>query len=548
MSTRFHERRRDFALLIPAVFLSGLLGQDLHAQEEPSEATPVPESGPTGPQAGSSAVTAAESIDEPTANDPFRTEGLPREPLELSLSDALRIGRGRNLDLKAEELTQRQTLQTLRQEEAAFETEFFASFDVGRSEDPPRNIFSPALTRETVGGSVGFRQRIATGAQYQIAYTPSRLIQATNTPGFPTQLQTNLFELRVTQPLLRGAWGSSVLANVRANEAALAGDTARFERTVQDTLLSIVQAYWELVFAREDYAVRVEGLRLAQEQLRITEERIRVRQLAPRDRVSNQADIARRREELIRARNEIRRRQDELAQLLFDGTRGELWNREIVPVSPIETEFVAPDLDWQLASRGAIERRPDLVALREDVRQAEVRLEQARSDLLPQFDFTGVFGTAGVQPTLSDSFTDAVQAEFPNWSLGFELSIPVGNHAARAARNRALLAAEQARRRLYASEIQVVADVRLALRDLATFSESINAGQLSVQLAETQLDTEQQRQRVGRTTQFEVQQRNQELLEARQQLLRNQLDYRVAESRLLHAEGRLAVDDRNGED
>jgi outer membrane protein TolC len=60
-----------------------------------------------------------------------------------------------------------------------------------------------------------------------------------------------------------------------------------------------------------------------------------------------------------------------------------------------------------------------------------------------------------------------------------------------------------------------------------------------VRLATTNLETEQVKLRVGASTAFEVQRRNQDLREARSRHLRNQLDYRVADSRLLHAQGLL---------
>ena len=104
-----------------------------------------------------------------------------------------------------------------------------------------------------------------------------------------------------------------------------------------------------------------------------------------------------------------------------------------------------------------------------------------------------------------------------------------------------MLALEQSRRRLYAAELDVSREVRAALRNLVTLAESVRASRESVRLSETQLDTERERLRVGRGTIFEVQQRNQELLEARQRLLRNQLDYRISESRLEYVQGDLAV-------
>ena len=72
-------------------------------------------------------------------------------------------------------------------------------------------------------------------------------------------------------------------------KAAAAQARQQFERQIQDLLLSVVQAYWELVFARDNYRVVAAALGVAQEQLRITEERIRVQELAPRDRIASSA-------------------------------------------------------------------------------------------------------------------------------------------------------------------------------------------------------------------------------------------------------------------
>ncbi|MGA0059855.1 MAG: TolC family protein [Planctomycetota bacterium] len=470
------------------------------------------------------------------------TDDEGSEALELTLLDAMRIGRVQNLGLRAEELGPLQATEGVRIADAFFEPELFGTVNSNRTERAPANAFQPGSVRETIDGSVGLRQRIPTGALYELTFTPLRLKQSVqSTFQFPTSQWTMDFTARVTQPLLRGAWADAALADVRAAGADLEGSRSRFERTVQDTLIEVVSAYWELVFAREDYRVKAQSLALASEQLRITNERIRVRELAERDRVFDEADVARRREELIRAENEIRRREDELRQLLFDDSDGLIWDRGLRPVSPFEGEFAVPEDDWRDLSRIALDRRPDLAALRAAVETAEVRYREAERNVLPQLDLVASYGTDSIQENSRDAWRDLTNLEYPDWGLGLQLSIPIGNNAARGARDRAMLVLEQARRRLYAAELDVSREVRAALRNLVTLAESIRASRESVRLSETQLDTERERLRVGRGTIFEVQQRNQELLEARQRLLRNQLDYRISESRLDYVQGDLSV-------
>jgi outer membrane protein TolC len=80
------------------------------------------------------------------------------------------------------------------------------------------------------------------------------------------------------------------------------------------------------------------------------------------------------------------------------------------------------------------------------------------------------------------------------------------------------------------------------VRSLQTLAQSIQASSESVRLATVNLDTERRKLQVGSSTAFEVQRRNQDLLEARTRLLRNQLDFRTAQSRLLHAQGLLKAE------
>ncbi len=473
------------------------------------------------------------------ADIPIPADQRGREVLELTLADALRLAKENNLDLRADSLVPQEEQQSLRVEEAFFEPEFFGSVRTGRALDPQRNVFQPSIKRETVSGQLGFRQRVVTGGSFELSFSPSRLRQNTQTPGFPNRQFTSTFSASVTQPLLRGAWSDYALRNVHSSQARFAGARFRYERQIQQKLVDIVRQYWELAFARANYRVVFQALELAREQLRITNERIRLRDLPERDRISDESEVARQREELIRAENTIEKQEDALRRLLFDGRAGTIWKRNLRPVSPLEGEFQPGVADWQMLSAEARRLRPDVRALRADVRVAEVTFQSAQRDLLPQLDLVGSYASDGVASSLPPAFADTASLDFPDWSLELQLSVPIGNNAARGSRDRAALALERTRRRLYAAELDVDAEIRDAVRELTTLSEAVNAARESVRLADTVLDTARETLRVGRGTVFEVQERNQDLLDARQRLLRNQLDHHIAQANLLFAQGKL---------
>jgi outer membrane protein len=497
--------------------------------------------------------------------DPRPQDAPPQQPLpidleaeqrganvrELTLEDALHRGRRYNVSLKAARLLPDQAQLDLLFAEAGFQPELYGNAGYAESESPRRNQFQPSISSQTMDATLGWRQRVITGGLFDLAFQPTRFESDGGNGAFPSRQFSAQYVASYRQPLMRGGWTDFNLAEVTSARYRFLRAQHDFKRTVQDTMLSIVQAYWELVFARENWRVVDSSLSVAIEQLRITDERIRVQDAAPRDRIADEAEVARRREDLIVAGNSIRDREDDLRQLLYDGSDDSIWRLNLRPISPIVVappEHVPP---FEAVVEVALRERPDLHSLQNAVATAEVAQMQAERDLLPQFDLVGRYSsdgvssddsTAGTSGGLRDAFADASRQEFPDWSVRLEFAIPIGNQAARSRARRATLEVERQRRLLHAATLNVTREVREALRRLTTLAQSIRATTESVRLAKTNLETEQFKQRVGSSTAFEVQRRNQELREARSRLLRNQLDYRTAESRLLYVQGLLQVE------
>ncbi|MBZ0150562.1 MAG: TolC family protein [Planctomycetes bacterium] len=459
----------------------------------------------------------------------------------LTLGDAMRLGRARNVGLRAAELQPEQARLDLLFADAAFEPELYGNASYGEGQSPARNLFQPSIDSTTVDAAIGWRQRVVTGGLFDLAFHPSRY-EYSGSSAFPSRQYSSIWTASFRQPLLRGAWTDYNLAPVTSAHYSeeLAKNT--FESQVQDTLLAIVQAYWELVFARENWRVVDSALAVAVEQLRITDERIRVADLAPRDRIADEAEVARQREELIVAENNIRSREDELRRLLFEGNEPELWHVNLQPASPIEVMLpdAAPMFEPLVAA--ALAQRPDLRSARNAVAIAEVAELEASRDTLPGLDLVSSYSSDGVRDQFHDAWADSTDQQYPDWSLRLEFVLPLGNHAAKARAQKAALEVERQRRLLNAATLDATKQVREAVRNLTSLAQSVRASTESVRLAENNLETERVKLRVGASTAFEVQRRNQELSQARSRRLRNLLDYRTAESRLAHVQGKLRAD------
>lgn len=506
--------------------------------------TPVAGSPPAGARPGAPAAAqdpAASQTQEPPPPVPVDVEaerdGSPVR--ELTLEEALRVGRVHNVGLQAAKLLPEQARMDVLLAEAGFVPELYGNGGYSDRQTPARNAFSPSNSSQTLDATLGWRQRVVTGGLFDLAYQPTRFESSGATGLLPAQQFTSTWTASYRQPLLRSAWSDYNLAPINQARYRLSQADADYDRAVQDTLLQVVQAYWELVFARENWRVVRQALAVAEQQLRITNERIRVQALAPVDRIADEAEVARRREDLITAENQIRTREDDLRRLLYDGSRGDLWRINLRPASPIEVDPQVDGLAFEPIVEVAMKHRPDVRALRSSIAAAEVALLQARRDTLPSLDLVGSYSSDGVRDEFAQAFGDAFEQQFPDWAVRLEFAIPFGNQAARSREQRAEFEVERQRRLLHAQSLDVARQVREAVRSLQTLAQSIRATRVSVQLAETNLRTEQERLRAQVSTAFEVQRRNQELAAAKSRLLRNQLDYQTGLSRLLHVQGLL---------
>ncbi|MCB9869443.1 MAG: TolC family protein [Planctomycetes bacterium] len=471
---------------------------------------------------------------------PIPTEKGGGRVVDLSLEDARRMADRQNVDLSALRLTPQQTLLDIQFAEAFYDSQAYAEGGYASSKDPSTSPFSPAITREIYDAKIGWRKRFYSGGLFDLSFFGQNLDQSTSFSGFPTRLRSEGFLATYTQPLWRAAWWAYGEADVRKAQASAAASKHTVAQSEQDTLLAVTRAYWELVFARENYRVQFQSLELANEQLRITRARIAVKDLAPRDAVADEAEVARFNEALITAENEIRQREDDLRALIFSQQQGDIWGVVLRPSSPIPSTLDAAKLDWREVAEVALVQRPELGNLRAAVEAARQDLVAAEGEFNPQLDLVGSYNSStATTSTFSSAWDDVHNLRYPDWSVRLLFSYPLGNRAARSRRDRAQLGLEAASRRVVAREIKVRTEVRQAVRNLKTLTESIRASRESVRLAENDLDTARHKLRVGSLTFFDVAQRNQQLQLARSRQLRNQLDFRIAEAVLLHAQGKL---------
>jgi outer membrane protein TolC len=177
----------------------------------------------------------------------------------------------------------------------------------------------------------------------------------------------------------------------------------------------------------------------------------------------------------------------------------------------------------------ALENRPEVAQARINIESTKIGLAGTRAELLPALDVQASLqnnGLAGLATPLghpdlffiggfNTAMSQVLRRNFPNYSVGFQLNIPILNRAARAdmVLDQVSLRQQELSQQRLINGIRV--DVRNALIAVQQAQAAYQAAVKARQLAEQVLDAEQKKYALGASTIFFVIQYQRDLALAR---------------------------------
>ena len=463
--------------------------------------------------------------------------------LRLSLDEAIRATIANNLGIQVQELEYRMAGESLRSSYGIFDWFGTGIFRETSQRTPVISQFLSSGGRSFVA-NVGVEQLIPTGGVYSVGLNNNRATTigggTTVNPAYRSDL-----DLLFTQPILRN-FGRDVTERniiIARNSLGITGEA--FRLVLMNSTDAVVQAYLNLVYARQNVDVVKESLFLARDQGRITQIRIDVGASAPLDILQPRVQIATTEESLIAAVANVRDAEDQVRALMH--LPPSEWDR---PIIPTDTVGYAPlQIDMQEAVSTAFKLRPEL---RQQSLTADIRRMQyvyARNQVLPKLDLALEYNPAGIagrsavldpntqQPTgqfVTTGYTRALNQifsnDFPTWSVGFNVGVPIRNIGARAESKRAELDWRASQTDLEQLRQNVAVEVRANARAVDTASKEITASRAARDAAEQNLEAERKRYENGMTTNFQVLQIQQQLSDARVRELQALIGYNKAVS------------------
>jgi len=219
--------------------------------------------------------------------------------------------------------------------------------------------------------------------------------------------------------------------------------------------------------------------------------------------------------------------------------------------------YVERQVDLPNEMEQAVRERPELQQARFQMANADVQLQFDKKQLRWDARAFGVYELTGLSgdiprdvllgntliPSQNQDFGDALEfiadPEFATWTVGANVSIPIGNNAAQAAYVRSRLGKDQAEANYENLKLIAEVDVRTAARAIDTNHKRIQAAEKNVELQKKKVEAEQKKFENGMSTSFQVLEFQEDLTTALGTLNRALVDYRKSLTALERAKGTL---------
>ena len=327
----------------------------------------------------------------------------------------------------------------------------------------------------------------------------------------------------VTQRLFRG--GRTWAATREAEDSVLA-QRARLTATEQNVLLSAVRAYVDVVRDQAVLAFNRNNEQVLTRQLEATQDRFRVGEVTRTDVSQAESRLAQATADRIEAQGDL--------------VTSRAVYRNVIGRAPGNLEGPRAPMDLPVSEAQAMEQSlthdPDVRAAEYDTRAAAHNVDEVRGELLPSLSLGGSANVSldfGGENTRTESYQATLSLDVPLYQRG---SVHSRLRQAKQLAGQSRLLVDQARR----DAIEAVSE---AWEDLETARAQITAFEAAIQAAAVALEGVQREAEVGSRTVLDVLDAEQELLDARVDLVRAQRDEIVAAYQLKASVGGLTARD-----
>lgn len=367
-------------------------------------------------------------------------------------------------------------------------------------------------------------------------------------------------DLTVTQNLLNGFGPAVNGRNIRVQKNNMKATDLQFKQQVITTVTAALNLYWDLVSFNQDVKAKQQEVDTAEQLLKNNQEQVRIGTLAEIEVTRAQSGLFSARQDLVIAQTNLLQQETILKNAL---SRQGIATTDLadVHIVPLDTMTVPPNDNLapvnDLVSE-ALKNRLEIEQAKINLESDHLNLVGIKSSLKPTLQvfaeltnngLTGspnVLGLSAQTPPPPGTFVGSYgnmlsqifERDFPNYSAGLSLNIPLRNRAAQADYATSLLEIRQHELNLQKQVNQVRVDVQNAVIGIQQARVRYEASVQARILSQATFEADQRKYELGAGTPYQVEQDQRDLSSAQSSEAQAMANYSHARIALDQALGR----------
>ncbi|WP_421903638.1 TolC family protein [Maridesulfovibrio sp.] len=473
------------------------------------------------------------SISLPAYAENETTAQVNNGTLPLSMDEVVRLTIRNNSNVATNYLQRVTDKFDLEQAEAKFEPviNIDGSFNAEAFQRNMRisdNGTQTPASKWDVGAKASITQKIPTGATLSFVWDNNYSENSDGTLSYDgdssvsrtkeyTREGSSKWRIELTQPLLKGAGMDYNMASIR-----LARITDKINiLTLRDNLSGLINSglnyYFTFKQAKENLEIQKQALERSERLLEVNKFKQSMGRMSASDVVQAEADVASGRLSLEESRNSLdKARRDLLNHLEMDPN---------LSIEPVKDEIRDVEPDYERCMQVALKNNQTYMTKVFAVTQSDINAMMAENEREWQLDLKG-----GYEETQTQKNSYSASTSDDELSAGVELSAPINLWGDdQLERKKKLLTAEVNKRKsrleLKRAKTDLQTKVANAVRDVKMRWKMIGLAKKNTELKALQLENENTKLMVGRTTNFEVVSYQNQLVQAQLSETSKQISY-----------------------
>jgi outer membrane protein len=446
----------------------------------------------------------------------------------------------------------------------ALDPVFTTGFSVGHLTTPQSSAFTTGtnelVQRQTID-NFGVSKGFLTGTSIGMGLNNTNI--SSNNPRNDFNPATNSsLTLSLTQHLMQGFGPAVNGRQIRIARNNIEVGDLTFKLQVETTVAAVMELYWDLVSFNQSVQVARDALGASQRLLNDNRKQVDVGTLAPIEVVRAEAEIASAEQTMLVAETRALQQETILKTALSRTgvSSPAISSAHIITTDHIEMPAVEPVTPIQDMTAMALSSRPELAQSRIQLVNQELTIRGSKNALLPTLDVvanvsnSGLAGQVNPLPAPIGSvhsntaffiggygtvLSQLFARNFPNYSVGVNLSIPIRNRAAIAQVVSDELTYRQQQLVLQRLENQVRVDVQNAMIAVSQAHAQVASAQKAQILQQQTLDAEQKKLALGASTIYNVILAERDLVTAQSNLVAAEAAYTKARVELDRSTGQI---------